>query len=238
MDCSPPGSSVHVILQARILEWIAVPFSTGTSLPRDQAQVSLTAGGFFTIWTTRVVVAKVWGVCGNFFKQDNNEVCIYWLFLSWTISLQHAMLFDRILSTVELLLKCYIFSKSLPLLYQLFMLYSKSFLVISKIFTTSSPGVDAISANHFLCRSIKVIPHLLSFIMILHQSSHIFGLHINQILLFFSTATISVVPSSAESKSSMTAGIKFFQTPVNVGILASSHESLMFLMTSGVVNIF
>ena len=39
LDISYPGSSVHVILQARILEWIAVPFSRGTSLPRDQAQV-------------------------------------------------------------------------------------------------------------------------------------------------------------------------------------------------------
>ena len=35
MDCSPPGFSVHGILQARILEWIAIPFSRGTSQPRD-----------------------------------------------------------------------------------------------------------------------------------------------------------------------------------------------------------
>ena len=39
---------VHGILQARILEWIAVPFSRGSSQPRDQTQVSLIAGGFFT----------------------------------------------------------------------------------------------------------------------------------------------------------------------------------------------
>jgi len=38
MDCSPPGSSVHGILQARILEWVAVPFSRGSSQPRDQTQ--------------------------------------------------------------------------------------------------------------------------------------------------------------------------------------------------------
>ena len=36
MDCSPPGSSVHGILQARILEWVAIPFSKGFSQPRDQ----------------------------------------------------------------------------------------------------------------------------------------------------------------------------------------------------------
>jgi len=39
-DCSPPGSSVHGILQARILEWIAISFSRGPSQPRDQTHVS------------------------------------------------------------------------------------------------------------------------------------------------------------------------------------------------------
>ena len=49
MNCSPPGSSVHGILQARILEWGAVPFSRGSSQPRDQTQVSHTADRFFII---------------------------------------------------------------------------------------------------------------------------------------------------------------------------------------------
>ena len=40
MDCSPPGSSVHGILQTRILEWVAIPFSRGSSWPRDRTQVS------------------------------------------------------------------------------------------------------------------------------------------------------------------------------------------------------
>ena len=53
MDRSPPGSSVHGILQARILEWIAFPFSKGSSKPRDRTLVSHTAGGFFTSWATR-----------------------------------------------------------------------------------------------------------------------------------------------------------------------------------------
>ena len=48
MDCSLPGSSVHGILQARILEWVAIPFSRGSSQPRDRTQVSCIAGGFFT----------------------------------------------------------------------------------------------------------------------------------------------------------------------------------------------
>ena len=53
MDCSPPGSSVHGILQVRILEWVAIPFPRGSSHPRYQNQVSCISGRFFTIWATR-----------------------------------------------------------------------------------------------------------------------------------------------------------------------------------------
>ena len=49
MDCSLPGFSVLEIFQARILEWIAIPFSRGSSLPRDRTLVSCIAGRFFTI---------------------------------------------------------------------------------------------------------------------------------------------------------------------------------------------
>jgi len=49
MDCSLPGSSVHGILQERMLEWLAMPFSRGSFQPRDPTQVSHIAGGFFTI---------------------------------------------------------------------------------------------------------------------------------------------------------------------------------------------
>ena len=46
MDCSPPGSSVHGILQARTLQWVAIPSFRGSSQPRDQTQVSCLAGRF------------------------------------------------------------------------------------------------------------------------------------------------------------------------------------------------
>ena len=49
MDCSLPGSSVHEILQARILGWVAILFSRDFSQPRDQTHVSHIAGKFFTI---------------------------------------------------------------------------------------------------------------------------------------------------------------------------------------------
>ena len=55
LDCSPPGSSVCGILQAGILEWVAMPFSRGCSQPRNQTWVSHMAGKFFTIWATRKV---------------------------------------------------------------------------------------------------------------------------------------------------------------------------------------
>ena len=53
MDSFPPGSSVRGILQARILEWVAISSSRGSSPPRDQIQVSHFAGRLFTIWATR-----------------------------------------------------------------------------------------------------------------------------------------------------------------------------------------
>ena len=62
LDCVPPGSSVHGILQARILQWVAIPFSRGSSLLRDWTQVSCIAGKFFTIWSTRQATYFV-GVC-------------------------------------------------------------------------------------------------------------------------------------------------------------------------------
>ena len=49
MDCSLPGSSVHGILQARVLEWVAKPFSKGSPRPRDQIRVSCIADRFFTV---------------------------------------------------------------------------------------------------------------------------------------------------------------------------------------------
>ena len=53
MDCSRPGSSIHGILQARILEWVAISFSRRSSQPRDWTQVSRIVGRHFTIWDTQ-----------------------------------------------------------------------------------------------------------------------------------------------------------------------------------------
>ena len=62
LDYSPPISSVHGISQARILEWITIPFSRGSSWPQNQTWVSCIAGRFFTIWATgETLFLRMWG---------------------------------------------------------------------------------------------------------------------------------------------------------------------------------
>ena len=63
LDSSPPGFSIHEILQARILEWVAIPFSRGSAQPRDQTQVSCIAGGFFTILATGEIHNTEYTMC-------------------------------------------------------------------------------------------------------------------------------------------------------------------------------
>ena len=68
MMCSPPDSSVHGIIQARILEWVAISFLRGSSRPRDRTESPgppALAGTFFT-WR-EVLIGEGWGVGLNFF---------------------------------------------------------------------------------------------------------------------------------------------------------------------------
>ena len=77
------GYTVHGILQARILEWVAVPFSRGSSQPRDGTQVSRIAGRFFTHWATREALSCGYiitnEICvlmvGCYFRADHQDVC-------------------------------------------------------------------------------------------------------------------------------------------------------------------
>ena len=77
-DCSPPGSSVHGILQARILEWVAISFSKGSFWPRDRTRVSCITGRFFTFWATRKTPLPVKHV-ENMCYQDANHTCLFQL---------------------------------------------------------------------------------------------------------------------------------------------------------------
>ena len=76
-DCSSPGSSVHGILQVRILEWRAIPFSRGSSWPKDQTQVFRTAARFFTIWAIRVA-PQVIHVCDKKFRKMKTDYNSKW----------------------------------------------------------------------------------------------------------------------------------------------------------------
>ena len=70
IDCSPPASSVHGILQARILEWVAIPFSRGSSWSRDQTWVSCIAGRILTMWAAREALTLLQfknGYCEKFY---------------------------------------------------------------------------------------------------------------------------------------------------------------------------
>ena len=68
MDCSLPSSSVHGILQARILEWVAISFSRESSWPRERTQVSWIVGIFFTVWVTRAEK-----LCPEKFRQHHGQ---------------------------------------------------------------------------------------------------------------------------------------------------------------------
>ena len=76
--CDPTDYTVHGILQARILECVAFPFSRGSSQPRDQSQVSHIAGGFFTSWTTREVLFSFFAL-GHGQKILRNMVEYFWI---------------------------------------------------------------------------------------------------------------------------------------------------------------
>ena len=71
--CRLPGSSVHGIVQARILEWGAISFSKGSSQPRDQTQVSCIAARLFTIWATRESQGWIYSV----FILSNKHIAHY-----------------------------------------------------------------------------------------------------------------------------------------------------------------
>ena len=73
MDCNLPGFSVHGIFQARVLEWVAISFSRGSSRPRDRTWLSRIVGRHFTLWATREAL------------EDDNSEWQFFLFLvsSW-----------------------------------------------------------------------------------------------------------------------------------------------------------
>ena len=85
---SPPGSSVHGILQARILEWVAISFSRGSSRPRDQTQVSHIAGRRFNLWATREA-----------HDTSNESTTIIWSFSNYRKLIYHFL--QKMINTIN-----------------------------------------------------------------------------------------------------------------------------------------
>ena len=75
MDCSPPGSSVHAIFQARILEWVAISFSRGSSQPRDQTWVSHIAGDPLPLQADSLPIEPPWKPWISWVDPKSNDTC-------------------------------------------------------------------------------------------------------------------------------------------------------------------
>ena len=88
MDCSPPGSSVHGVLQARLLECVAIPSYRGSSQPRDQTPVSCIAGRFFTVWASREALGSV---SSTLFCFPNHYFVILSLLISFSFLLAYSV---------------------------------------------------------------------------------------------------------------------------------------------------
>ena len=84
MDCSPPGSSVHGVFQARLLKWVSISFSRGSSRPRDQTHVSCIGRRILYHWATRK--AQVWT-----FSQFSSVTSCVQLATPWTAALQASL---------------------------------------------------------------------------------------------------------------------------------------------------
>ena len=95
MNCSLPGFSVHGILQTRILQWVAIPFSRGFSQPRDRTQVSHIVGRFFTVWATGEVISQ--NRIKLIFLYDNLLVCFSVVLFSSSLIMTVLILLTRFL---------------------------------------------------------------------------------------------------------------------------------------------
>ena len=128
MDYSLPGSSVHGILRARILEWVAISFSRISSQPRDWTLVSCTAGRFFTSWTTR-------------------EAAI----LSRVSILPQTPLLSRMPHNIEQNSMCY--SRSLLVIH---FKYSNVYLSLPNSLTITSPHLFILATISSFCKSMSL----------------------------------------------------------------------------------
>ena len=92
-DCSPPGSSVHGISQARVLDWVAVSFSSGSFQPRGGTCISCLAGGFFTTETPGSPGISHCGISHCGISHENSWLYLVVFVVAIVQSLSHVQLF-------------------------------------------------------------------------------------------------------------------------------------------------
>ena len=191
MDCSLPGSSVHGIFQARVLEWVAISFSRESSPPRDRTQVSRIVGIHFTVWATREVslaltgwtfVDKVMSLFFNMlsrlvitFLQRSKHLLILWLQSPFTVILKP----KKIKSVTDSLLSPSICHEVMGLDAMIFVFWMlsfkpvfslSSFTFIKRLFGSSS--LSAIVWCHLHIRGYWYFSWQSWFQLVLHPAQH------------------------------------------------------------------
>ena len=116
MDCSPPGSSTHGILQARMLEWVAISFSRGSSWPRNQTYVScssLIAYGFFTTEPPRKPSVWFWYLGNVGLVQWVRKCSLRFLFLEDVVVNHYHFFLKNVeeFTSEAILARCFLFWK-------------------------------------------------------------------------------------------------------------------------------
>ena len=109
MNRSLPGYSVHGILQARILKWVAIPFSRGSSWPRDQTLVFCIVGRFFTIWAPGKPIYKPICLLFSLFFISSCVVELLLVSFLWSTATPSPPLFLCTIISISLLLLYYMF---------------------------------------------------------------------------------------------------------------------------------
>ena len=152
VDCSLPGSSICGALQARILEWVAISFSRGSSRPRDRTQVSLIAGRRFTLWATR---ALIYNICFSLSDLLHSvwqtlhlptstvvaqSLSLIWLFATpWTAACQASLSFTIFQSLLKLM--------SIKLMPSNHLILCRLLLLLPSVF----PSIRVFSSESALC---------------------------------------------------------------------------------------
>ena len=156
MDSSPPGSSIHGIVQARVLKWVAISFSKGSAQPRDQTRVSHISGRHFTIWATREDLTST---IVQFKKKEINHLFFFYYILNilslfwFSFAGKSVLPMLDLLCFLRLLFSLYLFLIFISFtLYYFFILISCSATIISsslpiRSFLVVSPLISGFLTN-------------------------------------------------------------------------------------------